>query len=573
MPSKYLITSALPYINGVKHIGNLIGSMLPADVYARYLRQEGSDVLFICGTDEHGAPAELAAKEADEPVDVYCKKMFQVQRQCYEDFCISFDYFGRTSSPSNHKLTSEIFENLYERGFIEEKYISQYYSPVDGRFLPDRYVEGTCPHCGYEKARGDQCDGCGRLLDPEELIRPYSVLSKSYDITLEQTQHYFLNLPKLEGQVTEWVNTQDGWSDIVRGVAQKWIKDGLQARCITRDLSWGIELPVKYQKQGARKVFYVWFDAPNGYISITQDWATSVGDPLKWKEWWQPESFKDVHCVQFMAKDNLPFHTVFWPAMLIGAGMSIKMPDDIKGMSWLTYEKGKFSTSQKRGVFLDEALKFFPADYWRYYLLANCPESSDSDFTFESFAATVNKDLIGVLGNFVNRTFTVFRKSFNSTVPHLDGDDLELQNRCESVLREISDLLAARKFRQATQKLRALWVIGNEYITEKTPWVADLPSSGPTIARCLHLIRVFATASAPFVPQTAQRIADLLNVPWRGICKTPIADCFAVSKLVPGATLAHDTDTVLFKKIEDDVVASLTQRYSGKDSNSSEYEI
>jgi methionyl-tRNA synthetase len=533
--------------------------MLPADVYARYLRQEGHEVLFICGTDEHGAPAELAAQDANEPVAEYCQKMFEVQKKCYEGFCISFDYFGRTSAPSNHKLSADIFDSLYERGFIEEKCISQYYSPVDGRFLPDRYVEGTCPHCGFEKARGDQCDGCGRLLDPEELIRPYSVLSKSYDIFLKQTQHYFLNLPKLEDSITEWVDTQNGWSDIVRGVAQKWIKDGLQARCITRDLNWGIELPEKYQKGDTRKVFYVWFDAPNGYISITQDWA--AGERAKWERWWKPEKFDDVFYVQFMAKDNLPFHTVFWPAMLIGAGMDVKKPDDIKGMSWLTYEKGKFSTSQKRGVFLDEALSFFPADYWRYYLLANCPEANDSDFTFESFAATVNKDLIGVLGNFVNRTFTVFRKSFNSEIPHM-VEDKELQEKCERVLCEISELLASRKFRQATQKLRALWVLGNEYITEKTPWVAQ-PSSGPAIAQCLNLMRVFAIASAPFIPQVAQRIAALLNISWEEICEAPIAGCFSNAMLAEGSVLPHDTDTVLFNKIEDDVVDALTQQYSG----------
>jgi methionyl-tRNA synthetase len=532
--------------------------MLPADVYARFLRQDKREVLFICGTDEHGTPAELAAQEAGIPVDEYCKQMYEVQKHCYDGFDISFDYFGRTSSPANHELTTMIFQRLYENGFIEEKYINQYYSPVDARFLPDRYVEGTCPHCGYEKARGDQCDGCGTLLNPEELIAPYSVISKSRDIALQQTQHFFLNIPKLEPEVLAWVDKQSNWSDIVRGIAQKWIKEGVQSRCITRDLKWGIKVPQQYQKDNSPdKVFYVWFDAPNGYISITKDWSED-----EWKKWWLPENPNDVYYVEFMAKDNVPFHTIFWPSMLLGSGMPFKMVDDIKGMNWLTYDKGKFSTSQKRGIFTDEALELFPADYWRYYLLANCPESADSDFTFESFATTMNKDLVGTLGNFINRTFVLFKKHFDSVIPECDQIDLDLAAKCTKVVQEISELLDARKFRQATARLRALWVIGNEYITEKEPWKIVQTSkaeAGVTLVHCLHLTRIFAIACTPFIPRTASTIGRLVNlgdIP-------PISGAVSFSHFKTGESLPGEANTILFEKIDDETVTALTKRYSG----------
>jgi methionyl-tRNA synthetase len=539
--------------------------MLPGDVFARYLRQEGHEVLYICGTDEHGTPAELAAQEAGLPVEEYCAKMYEVQKQSYERFDIAFDYFGRTSSPANHELTAMIFERLYENGYIEEKYIQQYYSHVDGRFLPDRYVEGVCPHCGYEKARGDQCDGCGTLLDPEELINPYSVISKSRDIALTQTQHFFLNIPKLESEVLAWVDQQDNWQDIVRGIAHKWIKEGLQSRCITRDLKWGIKVPSRYQKDKTQdKVFYVWFDAPNGYVSITKDWASASGDSESWKQWWLPEHSDDVFYVQFMAKDNVPFHTIFWPSMLIGTGLPFKKVDDIKGFNWLTYDKGKFSTSQKRGVFVDKALELFPADYWRYYLLANCPESADADFTFESFAATVNKDLADILGNFINRTWTLLKKYFDLKVPPCSiGSASDLEDTCKKITADISELLMARKFRQATNALRALWVVGNEYITENEPWrtlKTDPQEGGEVLAHCVHLLRTFAIASAPFIPHTSQKIAEMLNI--ENVANTPISDSVCFDYFKEGHALRDSG--VFFEKIDEEKVKALTEKYRGK---------
>lgn len=579
MIKRYLITSALPYINGVKHLGNLIGSMLPADVFARFLKQSGNDVLFICGTDEHGTPAEIAAQESGLSVQEYCEQMHEKQKQIYEEFGIHFDFFGRTSAPSNHALTTHIFKKLYENGYIEEKFINQYYSIEDERFLPDRYVEGTCPHCGYAKARGDQCDGCSVLLNPEDLISPYSALSHSSQIELRQTKHFFLNMPKLSPLVEQWVDQQTQWSDIVRGIAKKWLKEGLVSRCITRDLHWGIPVPLEWiQEQkgeayvatdGApNKVFYVWFDAPNGYISITQDWAESQGRPDSWKDWWLPEHDDEVEYVQFMAKDNVPFHSIFWPSILLGTELPFKQVSDIKGFHWLTYESGKFSTSQKRGVFSDTALELFPADYWRYYLLANCPESSDADFTFASFASVINKDLADILGNFANRTIALLQKYSDLKVPFMLGEetlDRELVAETDAHARTLADHLMHRRFRQATASLRALWVLGNEYITRQEPWhviKTDANAAMITLVHCVHLLRVFAIASYPFIPQVAARICEILNEDPSILAKTAIVDAPQFQYFKEGHALQNIGR--LFTKIEDSVVQELTERYAGQ---------
>lgn len=599
---KYLVTSALPYINGVKHLGNLIGSMLPADVYARFLRQEGHEVLYICGTDEHGTPAELAAREEGLPIEAYCQKLHELQKRIYAGFHISFDFFGRTSTSSNHALTTEIFKELYRHDFIEQKILKQYYSPEDHRFLPDRYVEGTCPFCGYAKARGDQCDGCGVLLDPEQLVEPYSAISKSRNIVLTETNHFFLNLPKLEPEIRKWVDQQDVWSDVVRGIAKKWIKDGLLARCITRDLKWGIKVPLKWiseqtgtedtagdvetaraafvehvkaflkddseEAEDSEKVFYVWFDAPNGYISITRDWGLANGQPDAWKEWWLPDDPDDIFYVEFMAKDNVPFHSIFWPAMLMGTRVPFKKVDDIKGFHWLTYDKGKFSTSQKRGVFTDTALELFPADYWRYYLLANCPETADSDFTFEAFAATVNKDLADIFGNFANRTLALLGKYFSQKVPlTLEAPDADLTQRAQALLNELAANLEARRFRAATAALRALWVLGNEYITQQEPWhvlKSDTEKGAIILAHCIHLLRVFAIASFPFIPETAQKVTELLGDDGNQLQKTPIRKAWTLPPFEKGHRL-HAAER-LFAKIEDATVAELTAQYAGEKS-------
>ena len=371
--SRILITSALPYINGVKHLGNLVGSLLPADVHARFRRQRGDEVLFICGTDEHGTPAELGAIEAGEDVRHYCDTQHAIQADVYRRFGLSFDHFGRSSCRQNHALTRHLYERLDAGGLIEERSVSQVWSSVDRRFLPDRYVLGTCPHCGFAAARGDQCDGCGTLLDPADLVRPRSALSGDAHVELRASRHRFLRQSLLVDRLNAWLGTRAGWPPFVAALAKSWLTSDLRDRCITRDLSWGVPVP-----GFENKVFYVWFDAPIDYIAATQEWAER--DPARrWQDWWWQAD--DVRYIQFLGKDNVPFHAVSFPATLIGSGEPWKTVDVIKGFHWLNYDGGKFSTSRQRGIFTDAALEELPADLWRWWLIANAPETSDTDFT------------------------------------------------------------------------------------------------------------------------------------------------------------------------------------------------
>ena len=394
--SKILITSALPYINGVKHLGNLVGSLLPADVHARFRRQLGDEVLFICGTDEHGTPAELGAIEAGEDVRHYCDAQHAIQADVYRRFGLSFDHFGRSSCRQNHALTQHFYRRLDAAGLIEERSVRQVWSSVDRRFLPDRYVLGTCPHCGFAAARGDQCDGCGTLLDPADLVRPRSALSGDTRVELRASRHRFLRQSLLVDRLNAWVGTRTGWPPFVAALARSWLTSDLRDRCITRDLSWGVPVP-----GFENKVFYVWFDAPIAYIAATQEWAERDPARRDWQDWWWQAD--DVRYIQFLGKDNVPFHAVSFPATLIGSGEPWKTVDVIKGFHWLNYEGGKFSTSRRRGIFTDAALEELPADLWRWWLIANAPETSDTDFTVGRFAADVNKDLADVFGNLVNR--------------------------------------------------------------------------------------------------------------------------------------------------------------------------
>lgn len=553
---KYLITSALPYINGIKHLGNLIGSILPADIYARYLRQRGEQVLYICGTDDHGAPAEIAAHEVGKPVAEYCTEMYATQKDIYERFNIAFDYFGKTSTQSNVELTQEIFAHLDANGYIIERTIEQFYSVADQRFLADRHITGTCPKCGYTKARGDQCDGCGALLDPIELQQPYSSLNPSDKLELRSTKHLFLDLPRLQDKVQEWTASLNNPSKVVAGIIRKWLEEGLEQRCITRDLSWGVPVP-KPGYEG--KVFYVWFDAPNGYISITKDYL-----PDTWQDWWRPADASNVHYTQFMAKDNVPFHAVMWPAILLGTEQPWKMVDYIKGFNWLNYAGGKFSTSQKRGVFTDVALDLFPADYWRYYLLANVPESSDADFSFTDFANVINADLADRLGNFVSRVLTLVHKYFAGKVP-TGKVDQDLAATAAKLCNTINDCHDQLRYREMITEMRALWGLGNEYITTHQPWKlakTDLAQAGFVLNNCLHLIRIYSIVNWSIMPESSETMYSLVGA-------SGVPDDVHLSKAADFTVLAADTPVAekvaLFAKIDADQVQELADRFSGTD--------
>ncbi|MET9105357.1 methionine--tRNA ligase [Streptomyces zhihengii] len=573
--ARHLVTSALPYINGIKHLGNMVGSMLPADVYSRYLRRRGHDVLYICATDEHGTPAELAAKERGLPVDEFCAQAHDVQKAVYDGFALSFDYFGRSSSSQNAEITQHFARRLHENGYIEERAIRQVYSPADERFLPDRYVEGTCPHCGYDRARGDQCENCTRVLDPTDLIAPRSAISGSTDLEVRETKHLFLLQSKLQGQVEAWIDEVSAeWPHLASSIARKWLTEGLHDRAITRDLDWGVPVPADTWPELAAegKVFYVWFDAPVEYIGATKEWADAAapGETRDWRSWWYgPEGATDVTYTQFMAKDNVPFHTVMFPATELGVREPWKKVDYVKAFNWLTYYGGKFSTSQKRGVFTDQALELLPADYWRYFLIANAPESDDSAFTWEHFTATVNKDLADTLGNFVNRVLSFSRKRFGDLVPQgAEAGEAEtrLGEEVASLLAEYETHMDTLQFRKAAQALRALWSAGNSYLETKAPWLeikTDPEAAALTLRTAMNLIHLYAVVSEPFIPTTsaAMRAAFALEsdtARWVSPAQARSLDA------VPAGT-AFTVPPVLFAKITDEDMESYRERFGGQD--------
>jgi methionyl-tRNA synthetase len=557
--SKILVTSALPYINGVPHLGHMVGCLLPSDIYARFMRMMGNEVLYICGTDEHGTTSEVGALKAGMDVQAYCDMNHARHAKTYKDFNLSFDFFGRTSTEQNKEMTYHIFEQLDKNGFIEEKVIKQVYSIDDKMFLADRYITGTCPYCGYDKARGDQCENCTKVLEPTDLIDARSSISGSKNLEVRETKHLFLNLPKIEGELAAWLKTKEPfWPDVAYTIAQKWLKEGLQERCITRDLKWGF--PVN--KPGFEdKVFYVWFDAPIGYIGITKQWADAKPGERNWKDWWQNP--KEVRYVEFMGKDNVPYHSITFPATLLGTRENWTQVDFLKGFSYLTYEGGKFSKSENRGIFAEDAVREFPADYWRYWLMSNAPEGSDASFDWDLFAGTVNKDLNGVLGNFVSRVLKMTASKLGETVP-TGGQYGEAENQLIATLQtRVNDYIKYMEeleFRKAMGELRAIWVEGNNYISTTEPWTViktDEERARVILRVCANLIRIFALLSAPVMPTVAQNILDKFGLSMTGIKNF---DVKAEMKYFKGGE-KFEVGDMLFERIAPEKIEELKAKY------------
>ena len=575
---RILVTSALPYINGVKHMGNLAGSMLPADVYSRAMRLMGHDVLYICATDEHGTPAELAAAEAGLSVADYCDKMHQAQAEAGANFKLSYDYFGRSSSEATRRLTQKFALALEANGFLEERTSKQVYSVADGRYLPDRYVEGTCPNCAFEGARGDQCDNCGKLLDPVDLIDPYSAVSGSHDVEIRDTNHLYLKQSDMSDRLRVWVETHRAdWPALTTSIALKWLDEGLRDRAITRDLEWGV--PVIDKNGNVRegfngKVFYVWFDAPIAYIGATQDWAAQ--DHVKatggdWEKFWRTDKGAEfTRYVQFMGKDNVAFHTLSFPTTIMGSGQPWKLVDELKAFNWVTWYGGKFSTSQKRGVFMDQAIDIAPSDYWRWYLMANAPESSDAAFTWEDFQASINSDLANVLGNFVNRITSYCVKKFGGQVPAggvITDAERWIENELAERLPRLISFYETREFRKAMAETRAIWAAGNEYLTQAAPWThykTDVDQAAMGVRLGLNLVVLFGILAQPIIPDAAEKILDTMNIPeknrtWSFGDASKIADL--LDALPHGLEIS--APPVLFTKIETDDIAAWTERFGG----------
>ncbi len=568
--ARHLITSAIPYINGIKHLGNLIGSQLPADLYARFQRARGHEVLFLCATDEHGTPAELAAAKSGKPVADYCAEMHGVQAEIAKGFRLSFDHFGRSSSPQNHALTQHFAGQLDKAGLIREVSEKQVYSHADGRFLPDRYIEGTCPNCAYDKARGDQCENCTKQLDPTDLIDPRSAISGSTDLEVRETKHLYLRQSEMRGKLNDWIDSKGDWPLLTTSIAKKWLNDGegLQDRGITRDLDWGI--PVRNGTEDwpgmEGKVFYVWFDAPIEYIACAAEWAEANGkSDADWERWWRTDKgADDVRYTQFMGKDNVPFHTLSFPATILGSNEPWKLVDYIKSFNYLNYDGGQFSTSQGRGVFMDQALDILPADYWRWWLLSHVPESSDSEFNWENFQSSVNKDLADVLGNFVSRVTKFCRSKFDETVPaagQWGAAEEALIAELTTRIHAYEGFMDAMEVRKSASELRAIWVAGNEYLQTVAPWTVfkqDPDAAAAQIRMALNLIRLYAVLSAPFIPDASASMLASMNCDddsW------PEDVTAALSHLPAGH--AFDVPEVLFAKITDEDREGWQERFSG----------
>ncbi|HEU0061356.1 MAG TPA: methionine--tRNA ligase [Hyphomicrobiaceae bacterium] len=558
--TRYLVTSALPYVNGVKHLGNLVGSLLPADVHARFRRQTGAEVLFICATDEHGTPTELSAAAAGQDVGTFCKQQHAIQADIYRRFGLSFDHFGRSSSAQNRALTQHFYRRLEAAGLIEERDVEQVWSPTDNRFLPDRYILGTCPHCRYEAARGDQCDGCGALLDPPELLAPRSAVSGSRDLALRTSPHLFLRQSLLVDRLRAWVDHRHGWPAWVTSLAHGWLTSDLRDRCITRDLAWGVPVP---RPGFEAKVFYVWFDAPITYLAATKEWSDAKPSERDWRSWWWQAD--DLDYVQFLGKDNVPFHAVSFPATLLGSGEPWKTVDVIKGFHWLTYAGGKFSTSQRRGVFTDTALDALPADLWRWWLIANAPESADVDFDVRRFSTDVGKDLADVFGNLATRATTFACRAFDGRIP-AEGEpgspERALAHEVErriALLRSCHERLA---FRRAAAETRGLWGLANGYLHEQAPWTtikSDPARAAVTTRAGLNLLALCAAVSWSIVPTLASRVlaafGELGRPPWPA---APVARQLAGRKGQPLARIDP-----LVSKLTETEIARLERRFSG----------
>ena len=553
--STYTVTAALPYANGPIHIGHLAGVYIPADIYVRYLRSCGKHVLFISGSDEHGVPVTIRAQQEGTTPQQVVDKYHALNQQAFADFGISFDIFARTSSALHHQVATDFFKTLYEQGNLEVKETDQYYDSVHKQFLADRYIRGTCPHCAYQEAYGDQCESCGTTLSPEELLQPRSALSGA-TLQLKKTRHWYLPLDRHEAWLKQWILEEHRtWKANVYGQCKSWLNQGLQPRAITRDLAWGIPVPLPNAKD---KVLYVWFEAPIGYISATQAWAAAQGQD--WKLFWQTP---DTQLVHFVGKDNIVFHCIIFPAMLRAHGGFI-LPTNVPSNEFLNLEGRKISTSQNWAVWLHEYLVNFPnqQDVLRYVLCINAPENRDSDFSWQEFQAKANNELVAVLGNFVNRTLVLVHKYFGGIVPEcntMTTTEQSLATYLQQLPHQVGQAIEQFKFKEGLQLCMDLARAGNKYLADTEPWhliKTDKEQVGTVLHMALQLTANLAILLEPFLPFTGHRLGKMLGGTHAETARW--AQAGSLTLLQPGTTL--QAPTLLFEKITDEQILAQQQQ-------------
>jgi methionyl-tRNA synthetase len=546
LPEKVLVTSAWPYINVTPHLGNLVGSVLSADVTARYYRLRGDDVLMVSGSDEHGTPIEVEAlRQGITPKELTDRNHARVA-ELFRKWDASFDNYTRTESPVHKLFVQKTLLEIQKNGYIFEQDTQMLYCLDDQRFLPDRFVEGKCPYCGYERARGDQCDRCGRLLEPTMLIEPYCVICKTTP-TVKTTRHWYIDLSKLAKPLTQYLQDNQQLPANVKNFSLNWIKEGLKPRAVTRDVEWGIPAPFP----GAEgKTIYVWVDAVLGYVSATIEQCQRMGQPEKWREYWLNKQAKTLY---FVGKDNIPFHTIILPALLLASGEGYNLPWNVSATEFLQFKGEKASKSQRIGIWIDEALEMFPVDYWRFFLIATRPESKDTNFTWSAFIDKINADLNDTFGNFIHRTLSFIVSKFDGEIPKptkIDKDDEAILQSIKEKVETAAQELENSKLQSAANTLIGISRVGNQYLNDKEPWnlmKTDKEKAATIFYVAAQVVKAITVVSAPFIPETAEQLWHTLNL--QGSAHKSNWD-EALKPLEPRHKIAKPKP--LFHKIEDD---------------------
>jgi len=550
---KYIVTSALPYANGRLHIGHVAGAYLPADIFVRFLRLNREDVIFISGTDEHGTPISIQADAEGVEPRVIVDRYHKLIKEAFDGIDIDFDNFSGTARPPHYQISQEFFTNLFNNGHIHPKDTLQFYCEHDQRFLADRYVEGICPKCGAERARGDQCDACGQIYDTTTLKEPKCKICGNTPV-IKTTRHWFLHLDGFTQKMKDWIAQKDYWKENVRNFMLNLLEQGLIERSITRDIKWGIPVPLA---EAQDKVLYVWFDAPIGYISSTMEWAACLGQPDKWKDYWLNPETQLIH---FIGKDNIIFHALIWPAVLMGQGKSYTLPHDIPANEFMNLEGDKISTSRNWAIWVDEFIQDFDGDYLRYYLAVNAPESKDSDFGWKDFQTKINNELNNILGNLVNRVFAFSQKNFGGVIRPvpLTAAGQQVLREAAEICQDIKEAYYQYQVRKNTKLIMDLARLGNKYFDETQPWhaVKSEPAvAAETIFVCASLLRMISVVLYPIIPRSMLTLRKMLNLPesltWNEL-EQPIVDDITLQNVYR-----------LFSKIEDEQIERQLSRLKG----------